>query len=191
MSLDIISKDILSIADSEIEILEKEVMQSLSFLEEESKGNIEKFKEDFNTKYDSEVRTLRQNILGNYQKEAKKVVLETKSNLMRETYDSVLLSLIEMNEKDKEKFFKKLFDSVSKSVEVSIVKCSKDLTKIIKNIVSKGVNVVEDNKVSGVIVESKDSKVIVDLTYEAIVRDYFTNNEGEVMSLLFNWKWED
>lgn len=184
MSLETLSRDILSLADSEIEKFEKEKESDLDSFKHELNLELETYKKKFQTLYEKEYLSAKQSILGSAQKESKSLVLETKSELIDEVYSKTLDELRNLSGKVREDFLKLLISRAKLEFDFGKVICMESDSKFLKSTLN-GVEVKSDSKVSGLIFESKDSKQILDMTFKSILDDFFSDNEEKVQKRLF------
>lgn len=105
MSLEIISRDILSKAQDEKSQIELELREEISKLEKNFDVSIDNFKNNLLLKFELELETNKKTILSSSRTNAKKILLEKKSDLISKSISKTLEKLYLMDEKTKENFF--------------------------------------------------------------------------------------
>lgn len=184
MSIDILSKDILSKAEDEKKLIEKAAEEEMSKLQEEFNTKIGDFKKSLFDKHEKEVSYQREKILGEYKKDSKRVVLDVKTKLLDEIYSDVLETLKSMKGDEKREFYQKVINSVT-DFDYKCVKTSKKDSKILRELLPKEVKVSIDDTVCGTVFISSDEKQIVDMTIESILKYAYEDVEEEIQEVLF------
>ena len=170
MSLEIISRDILSKAQDEKSQIELELREEISKLEKNFDVSIDNFKNNLLLKFELELETNKKTILSSSRTNAKKILLEKKSDLISKSISKTLEKLYLMDEKTKEKFLLKIIKKVnSEKIIYEKVYCNKSDLNFLKSVLSSDIKLISKENLDGLIFEINSGKSLIDLSYKQIL----------------------
>ncbi|MCA9458960.1 MAG: V-type ATP synthase subunit E [Nanoarchaeota archaeon] len=186
MSLEIISRDILSKAQEEKAQFEFELKEEISILEKNFEESIRVFKNTTLSKFEIELNSNKKTILSSSRTNAKKILLEKKSNLISQSISKTLEKLENMEKKDRENFLSKIIKNVNKEkISYEKIFCNKLDLGYIKSILPSKIHVLAKENLFGLVFEINGGKSIIDLSYAQILQDIFEEKESEFQKTLF------
>lgn len=186
MSAEIIIKEIQKDAEQEIKNIQKETELEIKKIHNESKKQIE----EQNLKLQKEGEKKSDNIekiyLSKANQEAKKKILKTKEEIMNQCFQEAYEKLKKTDENTYEKMLTRLLkDAKNKLGENCKIKTSRDIDKKLAK--DQNIDVIGSVKADGgIIVFSSDEKVLIDLTFEAILKRERDKLRIKIGSLLFS-----
>lgn len=188
MSLDILSKDILLKADDYKKEINKKFQEKTTSIEKESNKYILNSKNNLKSKFDEELKLNKDKILGIAKRDSKKLILETKSDLIKESFEISYKKLLEIDNNIRENLLSKLIKKAKKIIDYNLIECSKKDFKFIKSKVDKNskIKVKINENLSGLLFYSNDKKEKLDLSFKTILNDIFEKNENKIQKILFN-----
>ncbi len=186
MSLDVLSKDILLKAEEEKKLLIKKLEEEKSLLESEYAFRVESWKKLVLEKNLHEISTEKSKVLGFYRREAKRIVLDSKSEIVDGVYLSALEKVYNFEKQERELFLSKIAKYAFENFKFSKVYCSKKDLKFSKSLFDKGVKISTSDDVMGFVFESEDGREILDMRFETIVKHIFENSQDRIQKILFH-----
>ncbi len=188
MSLDILSKDILHKAEEHKKNLDIKFQEESSKLEEESKELILKFKNKLKNKSEIELKLNKDKIIGSSKRDAKKLILETKTNLMEESFNLAYNKILNLKTDEKNKILSSLIKQAKQLIEFDLIECNKKDLKFIKESLLKNnqIKIKAKENIEGLIFYSKNETEKLDFTLKTILIEFFENEEDKIQNKLFN-----
>lgn len=186
MSLQNLSKDILLKADLEKENLLKKLEEEKSKLEHEQEVEFERYKQSMISKYERESSSLKFDILGKYNQQAKSVVLDAKAKIITEVFNQAQEKILSFSKKEKEDILLKLLKLAKEVLNYDVVICSKADNTFVKSKVDKKIKLSVVENLNGLKFEANNGKEVLDLSFEKLFQDLFEESQEEVQKILFN-----
>jgi len=180
MGLEKIKEEILHKADA----AEKEILAEAEKKVNEIKNNtteqIKQLEREASQKLEAEMKNLenRENSLANV--ESRKMLFETRKNLIDKAYEEAFNKIRNMPAKDREDLIKKLIDMAKKEIDVDVVYISEKDKKYCKD--EAKIKGIETD--GGIICETKDGNVRVNLTFGTLFADLREKTSKEVSEIL-------
>ncbi len=126
--------------------------------------------------------------LSNARRIARRTVLGKKEELINECFDQAKVSLQQLSGDEYNKTIRKLINNGMKLIgnEAVVIPSKEDDLRIISEFSTLTVSNERTGAIGGVILQSKDGKVIVNNTFEAIIERYKDDIRAEVANVLFS-----
>lgn len=153
-------------------------------LKKESEMRVLAFKDNLDLQYEKELTSLRDTHLGKSKREAKKMILEAKAEIIEEIYEKISEEVESLEGKKREKLLEKMIGLAGNLINYEVIYCSpEDETFISKKV--KKVDIRTRKDIHGLLFETADSKQAVDLSFKNFLREFFAEKEEELHKSLF------
>ena len=182
MSLQNISRDILSKAKSQAELIDSQTKKEMSSLKVEFESNFENYKESLVSKYDEEFNIAKTKIESKYNGEAKEIVLNTKAKILSQVTSQSISDIHDISKKDREKILSTLIREAKNHIDFDKVYTLKDDIDFVKSKVNNNIKVIQA-KDYGLIFEAKNGKERLGLSFKTLFEDLFSRNEDKVQRI--------
>lgn len=184
MSLQDISRDIQSKAQVQKQVIEQQAKDEISTLEKEFESNFNSYKEKVMSKHNSEVKVLTSKINSQYSKQCKEIELDAKSQVLTQVKIEALDKISNLPKSAKEKVLTNLIKLASDHIDYKTVFTSKDDLEFVKS-KCKSATVKSKIGLNGLVFENKEGTEKLDLTFENLFTEIFSENEASVQKILF------
>jgi|TARA_Y100000310_G_C20643704_1_gene795399 V/A-type H+-transporting ATPase subunit E len=163
-------KSILAEADSKVAKIKAAASEKIKQLEQEAAQKLQ-----------AETKSIesRETSLANM--ESQKMLFEVKKDILDKTYAEAFEKIKNMPKKDREQTIQKLFEAANKEIDVSVVQAN-DLDK---DFLGSEVKVESLDGDGGIICETKDGNIRVNLTFQTIFDDLKEKTVKETSKILF------
>ena len=184
MALDSVVKEIRASSDKQAGEIESQTEAEVRAILAEADAQIFDMQEKEDKKLKEEIDRLRRQELSSAELESKKVVLSKKKEILAKAFDSALAELESAPRAEKLKQYKNMIKSASTVIDKpkAVISPSDDFTA--KELGVKSVKT--DPKIrSGLILQSEDDAVEVDMQYETILQMIWNREIKALSDILF------
>ena len=181
MGLEAVKDEIIGNAKSREESLLAEAREESSKIMKEAEDKIEQFREKSDAEIKKIIDVLKKQELASAELENKKMILETKKQLIENVFAGAKKKLDGLSKEKRGVYIKKLFEKAKKDLGVVNVYCnSKDLGFL------KDSNAKTADISGGLIAENKDGTISVDYSFETLVQSIKESELQSINKLLFS-----
>jgi len=180
MTVKTITEEILDEAREQAETLIHEITKEAEKLVEEETLVLKEKYEKAVRNIDQEAEKIFSTALVKANFKLKNEELKTRRSLVDEAFDKALEKLKSMSKEERQKIIRQLLKKASSQMEVSTVYVSSQD----KALVPKGYTVKTGRMNGGIIAETKDGSVRLDMSYEAVLNDFKEKKVEEIIALL-------
>ena len=184
MALDNVTKDIRDSAEASVASIEAKRDAEVARIMAEAETAISDMKAKEDKKLKETIEQLGRQILSSAELESKKIVLSKKREILERAFAESLASLESASAATKKKQYKQMVAAAKKVIDDPMAYCSKSETVTAEDI---GVSKLE--KVGGItgglILESKDGTVQVDMQYKTILQTIWDREMKSLSDILF------
>lgn len=113
--------------------------------------------------------------------EKKKIILESKKQIIESVFIGAKKRLEELSDKEREHYIKNLLERVKDDIEPFYFYCSRCDVKFLKEVDAKPIDII-----GGLIAENKDKTVIVDYSFEELLESIKDYQLEEINKILFS-----
>lgn len=185
MSLQDISKEIISKAELQNQEIESQANAEMKTLEQEFVSNFETYKTQVTTKNISEQNMLKAKISSKYNKLAKELELDAKTKILVQVKSKALEKILTLDKSEREVLYKKLIKLAKNLIKYKIVYTSKTDLTLVKTLVSENIEVKSKENLHGLIFEIESGLEKLDLNFVSLFEDIFTESEIQTQEILF------
>ena len=181
-----LSKEIIRQAEKEAEKIIKNAKKEAEALIEKAKAEAKQEieKERKKTRKEKERLLNREKIKANI--EGKKIVLDTKKEVLERVFQEFLKKVLDMKEKEKTELYRSLVKNAEKEIKSGTIYVRKQDVKIVKKLTK--LKVMEKDIGWGTIAESRDGKELIDLTLPTLIEFLKERTAKKLADLLFGEK---
>lgn|SRR3989338_86076 len=181
MGLEKIKEEILHKADAAERQILIEAEARVSSIKSNAAAHMKQLESEAAKKLDADMKNLenRENSLAGM--ESRKMLFETRKNIIDEVYDEAFNKIRNMPAKDRESIIKTLIDMAKKEIDVDVVYISEKDKKYCKDEAK-----IRGMDADGIICETKDGSVRVNLTFGTLFADLREKTAKEVSGILFD-----
>ncbi|MDR0888058.1 MAG: hypothetical protein LBM39_02600 [Candidatus Methanoplasma sp.] len=184
MALDTVTKEIVASADKSVAEINAQRDAEVAVIKAEAEAAIAEINEKEDKRLREAVERLKRQELSSAELESKKIVLSKKKEILAKAFDSVLADLEAAPEAEKLEHYKQMVKSAKAVIGAPRAFISKNDKFTAKELGAKSVEV--DPRVrSGIILQSEDGTIEVDLQYETILREIWDREIKTVSDTLF------
>lgn len=188
MSLELISEKIISKAKDFEKETEKKLDQESKKLKKESDENLKNIKEKLSNENQQELDFEVNKILSSSNTSSKRIILETYSKTLNETFSKSLEKLENLEKKEREKFLQSLVKKIEdEKINYSLVYANINDIQFLEKKLKKGCKVLPKKKFHGLELISENGKTKIDLSFEQLLKEKFDEKEIEIRKLLFDF----
>jgi len=184
MALDIVVKDIVEAAEAQAAAIRMEGEAEAAKLLSQAEAAVSEMKEKEEKRLEEAIGRLIRQELSSAELESKKVVLAKKKEIFDRSFDETLADLESADAKTKKKYYGMMVAAAKGVIDTPKVYCSPSEAKNLKGLeVSE---VVEDpSVVSGLILESVDGLVQIDMQFRTLLRAVWEREIKSLSDILF------
>lgn len=184
MALDSVVKDIIEDAEAKASSLRKEGEEEAAKLLAKAEETVSEMKKKEDKRLEESIARLQRQELSSAELESKKIVLSKKKEILDRSFMETLAELESSDAKTKKKYYRMMVDSVKGIIENPRVRCAPGEAKNLKGLEVS--DVVEDRSISGgLIFESADGEVRIDMQFETILRNVWDREMKTISDILF------
>jgi len=184
MALDNVVKEIMASADRQVDEIRSQTETEVRAIRAEANAQISDMKEKEDKKLNEETERLRRQELSSAELESKKVVLSKKKEILAKVFETVLAELESAPRDVKLGQYKSMIKSASSIISKPKVLISPKDDFTAKELGVKSVKT--DQKIrSGLILQSEDDTVEVDMQYEALLQMVWNREIKALSDILF------
>ena len=184
MALDNVKKDIVDSARASVSAIEAERDAEIAKIKAEAEAVISDMKTKEDKRLKETIEQLDRQMLSSAELESKKIVLSKKKEILERAFAESLASLESADAATKKKQYKQMVAAAKKVIDDPKAYCSKD-EKITADDI--GVSKLEKvgNITGGLILESKDGTIQVDMQYKTILQTVWDREMKSLSDTLF------
>lgn len=184
MALDNVTKEIMASADKQAGEIKSQSDAEVKAILAEADALISDMKEKEGKKLKETVERLRRQELSSAELESRKIVLSKKKEVLAQAFEEVLADLESASESVKLEQYKKMVESVKDLIDKPKAFMSEKDDFTAKSLGVKSVE--KDSKIrAGLILQSEDGTVEVDMQYETILRAVWDRELKAMSDILF------
>ena len=185
MSLQDISRDIQSKADSSKQEIEDLANDTIKTLESEFEQNFANHKQIVLDKHNTEVNVITSKLSSKYSKLSKELELDAKTSILNIVKQTALSNILKLPKADREKLYENLFSLAKKLIKYDVIYTSSSDLAFVKSIAASGIEVKSNSDLTGLVFETSSGLEKLDLSFENLFGDIMSENESELQSILF------
>jgi len=184
MALDNVTKDIRDSARASVAAIEAERDAEAAKILAEADTVISEMKAKEDKKLKEAIEQLGRQVLSSAELESKKIVLSKKREILEKAFAGSLASLESSSDDVKKKQYRQMVDAAKKVIDDPKAYCAKDEKITAADI---GVSNLEKvgNITGGLILESKDGTIQVDMQYRTILQTVWDREMKSLSDILF------
>lgn len=175
MGLEAVKEEVIRQAKEQESAIIAEARKEANKIEKEAEKKIEEIKAKSEEDTKKAIDTMKRQALVTAEMESKKLVLESKKQVIENVFAEARKRLESLDEKRRESIVKKLVGKAEKELEVEYIYCNKNDLKIIKGFKAEPANIG-----GGIIAENRDRTIRIDYSFEAMLESI---REGELQSI--------
>ena len=175
MGLEAVKDEIIRQAKEQENALIAEARKEASRIAKEAEKKVEELREKSELETKRMIDTIKRQELASAELENKKMLLESKKEIIESVFADVSKKLENLDDRKREGHIKKLMEKAKGDIEVANIYCNKKDVKFIK-----GFKVEMTNIIGGLIAENNDKTIRVDYSFETILQ---TIKENEIQNL--------
>ncbi|MEM0449769.1 MAG: V-type ATP synthase subunit E family protein [Methanomassiliicoccales archaeon] len=130
------------------------------------------------------VKRLRQQELSSAELEAKRVVLNTKKEVLDRTFEETMKELARLSQSEKARIYSKILENGIKVVSKPTVYCPRGESPLVSSLPGVG-SVIEMDMGPGLVLESRDGLVRLDFQFDTILESIWEKELKNVSGILF------
>jgi V/A-type H+-transporting ATPase subunit E len=184
MALDNVTKDIMGFAEASVKAIEAERDAEVAKIMAEADAAISEMKAKEDKRLKEVIEQLGRQVLSSAELESKKVVLSKKKELLEKAFAESLASLESASADVKKKQYRQMVNAAKKAIDDPKAYCAKGESITAEDI---GVSKLEKvgNITGGLILESKDGTIQVDMQYRTILQTVWDREMKSLSDILF------
>ena len=181
MGLESVKEEILGSANAKASDLIAQARKESDRLMKEAEKKCEELREKSLAEAKAAIERLKRQETASAEQEKKKIILESKKQVIESVFAGARKSLEELSDKKREALIKKLLEKARSDIEAAYFYCNKRDVKLLK-----GLDVKPYDIIGGLIAEDKERKTIVDYSFETILESIKESQLQEISKLLFD-----
>ena len=185
MGLEIVKEEILSSAKSQATALIAEARKEANKIMKEAEKKIEEMKEKSEAETKRILDTIKRQELTSAELENKKILLESKKQVIEGIFGEAKKRLEKLDDKKREEYIKKLFEKIRSDIEPEHIYCSKKDIKFLKEFNVEPIHIEPINISGGLMAENKEKTIRVDYGFETILEDIKEKELQSINKILF------
>lgn len=182
MALDKVVEEILESARKDANQLIASAEKEKSSILQLANENIANRRKEQDKQLEEMVRRLRQQEVSSAELDAKRIVLNTKKEVLDRTFKETVEELSKLGDAEKVGLYTKMLAEGTKVLASPKIYCPKGDAKFIRTAIG---TVVETDMEAGLILESKDGMVLLDYRFKTILDGVWEKELKSVSNLLF------
>lgn len=180
MGLEAVKEEIIRNAKEQETALIAEARKETSRIMKEAEKKIEEMKEKSDAETKRVIETIKKQELASIKLESKKMLLETKKNVIEKVFIEARKRLESLDDEKREIYIKKLLEKAKNDIEAVNIYCNKKDLKLLKDFEAEAVGII-----GGLIAENKDRTIRVDYSFETMLQSIKENELQTVNKILF------
>ena len=180
MGLETVKEEILNSARDKSNSMIADARREANRITMETEKRIEEMKEKSEAQNKKAMDVIKRQELASAELENKKILLDTKKQIIESVFADAKKRLETLDDKKKELYIKKLLEKSKKEIEVAYVYCNKKDAKFLK-----GINVETAEIIGGLITENKEKTVRVDYSFETLLESIKESELQNINKVLF------
>jgi V/A-type H+-transporting ATPase subunit E len=184
MALDNVTKDIMDSANASVKAIEAERDAEVAKITAEADAVISDMKAKEDKKLKEVIEQLGRQVLSSAELESKKIVLSKKREILEKAFAESLAALESASAATKKQQYKQMVIAAKKVIDDPKAYCAKGETITAEDL---GVSKLEKvgNMTGGLILESKDGTIQVDMQYRTILQTVWDREMKSLSDILF------
>ena len=180
MGLESVKEEILESAKAQASSLIAQARKEADRLMKEAEAKCEEIREKTEAQAKITIERLKRQEIAYLELEKKKMILESKKQMVESVFSQAKKSLGELSDKKRESLIKKLLEKVKLDIKPEYFCCNKRDVKFLKGMDAKPAEII-----GGLIAEDKERKMIVDYSFETMLESVKDSQLQEISGLLF------
>ena len=180
MGLETVKEEIIRNAKEQETALIAEARKETSRIMKDAEKKIEELKEKSNAEFNKKVDVIKKQELASTELECKKILLETKKQVIESVFSEAREKVQGLDSKKREDYLKKLLEKAKNDIELANVYCNKKDIELLKDFNAESVDII-----GGLIAENKDKTIRVNYSFETILQGIKENKLQTINKLLF------
>jgi V/A-type H+-transporting ATPase subunit E len=182
MALEDVKKEIIEKAEKEAKVILAEAKTKEKEVLTKANGELDLLKITKSAETKATVEALRKREISTANLNAKKVVMETKKEVLDQAFDKAIDSIKSMTDAKKKTLLNKILDKASKEIDVEYIYCN---SKDVKLITAGKQKILAKNMIGGLILESKDKSIVLDYSFDTMIENVRSKNLQQIAGILF------
>lgn len=183
MGLEIVKEEIVRNASEQESALIAEAKKEADRIMKDMEKKVEELKEKNDAEVKEKIDIMKKQESASAELENKKILLETKKQVIESVFVKAQKKLEGMDSKKREAYIKKLLEKTKNDIEVAYIYCSKKDSGILKDFKTETADIL-----GGLIAENNDKTIRVDYSFDDILQTIKENYLQNINKLLFNPK---
>ena len=180
MGLETVKEEIIRNAKNQEESFIAEARKETVRLMNEAEKKVVEMKEKSDAEAKRVTETIKKQELASAELENKKMLLETKKQLIGSVFSGVKEKLVNLDSGKSEDYIKKLIEKARNDIEVANVYCNKKDIKFLE-----GFNAEAMEMIGGIIAENKEKTIRVDYSFDTMLESMKENELQNISKILF------
>lgn len=182
MGLEHVKHEILTHAEQEAKKVVAAAKEQAKMDFETAHQTVDAFETEIQATLQKELDALERQYAAGMQLTAKKILLQKRREVLDAVFQQAAAALIALSNAEKKKLYSILFSQAKKQCTAGIVFCAKQDVSLVKTLCP---SVQSIDIIGGIIVESKDSTVRFDYSFDSVLVELQEKKLQEVAQLLF------
>jgi len=184
MALERVVEDILESARKDADQLKAAAEREKSTILGLASDSISSRKAENDKRLEESIRRLKQQEISSAELEAKRIILNSKKEVLDQTFDDALKELAKLGDADKARIYGKIMSQGVKVIPSPRVYCPKGEGRLVSSLPGVG-SVHETEMGPGLVLESKDGLVLLDYKFKTILEGVWEKELKNVSNVLF------
>ena len=180
MGLESVKEEILESAKLQANALIAQARKEAERLAKEAEGKCLEIREKTDAQAKIAIERIKRQEMASLKLEGKKMILESKKQMIESVFEQARKSLGELSDKKRESFIEKLLEKAKKDIKPEYFYCNKRDLKFFKGMDAKPAEIS-----GGLIAEDKERKMITDYSFETMLESVKESQLQEISRLLF------
>jgi V/A-type H+/Na+-transporting ATPase subunit E len=180
MGLETVKGEVISNARNQEKALLAEASKEASEITKKAEGKLRQIKEQGDETTKMMIDTIKHQEMASAELENKKILLETKKQLIENVFLEVGKKLETLDSGKRQEYVKKLLENAKNDIEVANVYCNEKDVKFVGDLKSESADIL-----GGVIAENDDGTVRVDYSFDTLLENIKENELQNINKVLF------
>ncbi|MCX8146925.1 MAG: V-type ATP synthase subunit E family protein [Candidatus Woesearchaeota archaeon] len=183
MGLEEVKREIIEKAEKEARGIIEEGRKESNAIIEEINQKISEYRKEAENEAEKIIETMERREIAGVEFDVKKMMLDKKKEVIDSVFSYVKKKLIEMPEKQRERYIRSLVEKAKSEIKVKCIYGNKQDKKIIEKI--PAVKYKEADICGGIIAENEDGTIRIDYSYDEILEQIQKENLRQIAEMLF------
>ena len=182
MGLNEVKKQIIEEAEKQAKLLTQDAQSEIKLITADAEREVKSYEKELRSNSDKMLAAVERKELAAAEFEGKRAMLDKKKEIIEGAMDAARSELKKLSADSRKKLIKELLEQAKKEIEVKKVYLNKKDKSYIKE---KGITVKDKEMLGGLIAETSDGKISVDLSYEEMLMQIKEKYLQELSGVLF------